>query len=372
MIEIIALANLIILLMVLANAAKWPALRRAGTPTRAAVSVLIPARNEELHIADAVRSALDQGLPVREVLVYDDHSEDATGRIVERLRRESDRVRIVEPEPLPEGWLGKPFACDRLAAVASGEWLLFLDADTRLQAGAVAAMLDAVTQYRVTFLSCWPAILAESLQEKIFMPMLNFVVFSLFPTPMQLKDRSPALGLAHGACLFLHRETYHAVGGHSCVRQELFEDTMLARAWRQAREQSLCLNGRRFVAVRMYTNLQEIIAGFSKIAYPAFRRERSFWLFIGFHFGCMLLPFLLLPFAARLHLPPVALGVAAGAVLAARGVQCLQFGYPLWSALFHPVAEIGLLGLGLQARHQCRHCNGVQWKGRTFNPAGAP
>lgn len=365
MIYILVTVNLLILTIILINWIRWRTLSPMASTSASSVSVLIPARNEENNIAEAVQSALNQGQLVREILVYDDHSEDQTRSIVSSIQNKTETVRLIEPKPLPEGWLGKPFACAQLSDAASGDWLLYLDADTRLNPGAAEAMLHAAKTRKVTFLSCWPALLTASFWEHVFMPMLNFVVYSIFPTPMQEKNPSPAFGLAHGACLFMHADTYRKVGGHTAVKSELFEDTMLARNWRKQNEAGICLNGRKIVSVRMYHNLNEMITGFSKIAYPAFERELSFWLFIAFHLLFMLLPFLLLPLAATSS--PL-LWIAADAVLLARLIHCIQFKYPLWSILFHPVAEAGLIGLGLYARHKCRHSTGISWKGRVYNP----
>ena len=169
-----AVVNLIILLIVLINALKWPTLKTAAATNEPSVSILIPARNEAHHIEGVLRSAIIQGPAVKEILVYDDHSTDGTGAIVESMREEAPFIRLVQTEPLGEGWLGKPFACAQLGAAASGTWLLFLDADTRLHAGAVSVMQGEAEQRGITFLSCWPALLAGSFWEHLFMPMLNF------------------------------------------------------------------------------------------------------------------------------------------------------------------------------------------------------
>jgi chlorobactene glucosyltransferase len=371
MLIVIAIINLIVLWIVVINALKWPGLVREAEFDVPVVSLLIPARNEAHHIESAIKSALAQGSLIKEILVYDDHSDDSTASIVEAMQAQSPKIVLFQPSPLPDGWLGKPFACWQLAANASGEWLLFLDADTRLHPGAVSKMLGEATSRNVTFLSSWPGILAVSFWERTFMPMLNFVVFSLFPTPLQSHYASPSFGLAHGACLFMRHEEYKQMGGHERVKQEFFEDTVLAREWRKSGLKGICLNGRHHVSVRMYSSLREIIEGFSKIVYPAFRHEATFWIFMGFHLVCLMLPTVILPFAWWFSFHPVTVSIAAGAVLLARAIQCIQFGYPLWSVLLHPLAECGLIGLGLYARHKCRHSKGVQWKGRTYNPFGA-
>lgn len=360
--------NFIILLTVLINARKWPAPSPGKEKSAPVVSILIPARNEALHIAEAVRCALQQGPAVKEILVYDDHSDDETRSIVQQMQTSFPRVRLIEPEPLPPGWIGKPFACQQLAEKASGEWMLFLDADTRLHAGAVEAMLNAVKQYRVTFLSCWPAIRCATFWEHVFMPMLNFVVFSLYPAPLQQKYSNPSFGLAHGACLFMHRATYYMVGTHAAVRNETFEDTVLSRLWREKKQKGICLDGQSYVSVRMYSGLKQIADGFTKIIYPAFRNTFSFWLFVGFHSVFMFFPFLLLFYSLSSGISAVLPAMACGMLLAARIIQCRQFKYPLWSAVFHPLAEAGLISISLYSLYRCKRSSGVEWKGRLCNP----
>ncbi|NIN99519.1 MAG: glycosyltransferase, partial [Anaerolineae bacterium] len=100
------------------------------------VSVLVPARNEARNIRRCLRSLLVQDYPLLEVLVLDDGSTDATADIVTEMAREDRRLRLVRGQPLPQGWMGKNFACYQLARLARGYWLLFTDADTDHESGA--------------------------------------------------------------------------------------------------------------------------------------------------------------------------------------------------------------------------------------------
>jgi chlorobactene glucosyltransferase len=353
------------------NVWAWPAVGATGTgATTAAVSLLIPARDEEANIGACLDAALAQGPTLCEVLVYDDHSTDATARIVAEYARRDARVRLVLPLELPAGWCGKSFACAQLAAAARGAWLLYLDADARLSADAAARMVEEATARKLTLLSCWPALELQSFWERALMPLLNFVVFTLYPAPLARRRRDASLGLAHGACLLAHRATYALVGGHELVRAALFEDTRLAQAWRARGQMSLCLDGQGIVRVRMYRSLAEIWRGFQKNFRPAFRRARNFWLFLALHFVVFLLPFAALPFArTRPALWPVAL--AALCVLLARAALALRFKHPLWSVLLHPCAELFLLALGLSSWWRCKTGRGVEWKGRRYRPRAA-
>jgi len=280
------------------------------------------------------------------------------------------RVRLIVPPALPSGWCGKPFACSRLAAEALGEWLLFIDADARLGEGAVERMLNEAASRDVSLLSCWPGLELKGFWEKILMPMLNFVVLTLFPAPLSLKRRDASLGLAHGACILARREEYERVGGHEAVRDEIFEDTSLARTWRARGERGQCLDGQSIVRVRMYDSFHGIWNGFRKNFFPSFRHLRSFWLFLLLHLFCFFLPFVLFIALATRGVWSLPAGLAAASVLLMRASLALRFRYPLWSVLLHPLAECVLLILGIVSWWSCRGGRGVEWKGRIYR-AGA-
>ncbi len=368
LLAIILFVNICVLFLILDNALLWPRIKykALGQCSPPCVSLLIPARNEEHNIQDAILSAVHQP-SILEILVYNDHSTDSTAEIVQNLARRFPHIRLINPVRLPHGWCGKPFACWQLAQQAQGEWLLFLDADARLQSHSVEALVATATRFRATFLSAWPGLEIKSLAEAFFMPLLNFVVFSLFPAPLSLKMMIPSLGLAHGACILAHRQSYLEVGGHSLVRGEIFEDTALARAWRQRGHTSICLDGQEIVRVRMYDSLKAIWRGFEKVAYPAFRSKLNFWLFLGLHVATFVAPFLVGVAAARGGVWLWEAWASVGTAVLARLVQCVQFRYPCWSALLHPLAEIGLIALLLSSAAKCFFGIGVTWKGRRYH-----
>ncbi len=344
-----------LLIVVVSNVLFWPRVRLGSDPEpNTLISVLVPARNEEKNISTCLESILNSQTCVGEILVYDDHSVDNTAALVRAFAERDRRVRLLRPEPLPPDWCGKNFACSKLAAAAQHGWLLFLDADTRLSTGAVPAILGEAIARRLTLLSCWPGFALVNFSERALMPMLNFVVFTVFPTLLSLVRNQPSLGLAHGACLLIHRATYERLGGHGAVYNQIFEDTRLAQWWRENDERSLCLDGQDVVKVRMYANFPEIWRGFQKNFFPAFRHESVFWLFLVFHFTVFLLPFL------------TGNWIAAGLIIAARLLLAIRFSQAWWSVLLHPFAEFLLLGLGISSWWHCRSGKGVAWKGRVY------
>jgi len=348
---IVALA-LLFLAIAVANALFWPRVGAASQLAAGSLSVLIPARNEEANLGACLASVLSQGSQVSEVLVYDDHSTDSTAAIASSTG--DARVRVLEPFPLPAGWYGKTFACAQLARAAAGSWLLFLDADARLEPGACARMLSEMDRRKLTLLSCWPGFITMTWQERLLMPMLNFVVFSTFPGPISCFRQDSSLGLAHGACILAEASAYARVGGHTKVQQDIFEDTRLAQIWRSAGERGLCLDGSDIVHVRMYTSFAEIWQGFTKNFYLAFRHPVNFWLFLLLHFSVFLLPFLGVSWRAALI------------VLALRAVLAVRFGQGWWSVLAHPFAECVVLAIGIGSWLAARSKTGVAWKGRQY------
>ena len=359
---ILLIVTLVILIVALANVVFWPRIVRAVDDNPAKrISILIPARNEESNLPDCLASALRQGDSVIEILVYNDHSTDGTSRVIEEFADRDARVRSVAPIPLEEGWCGKNFACARLASAARGEILLFIDADTRLSDSAAALMATEMERRQLTLLSCWPRLEMRGFWEQALMPVLNFVVFSIFPAPLSIVLQNPSLALAHGACMMFDRKTYHLLGGHAAVRDQIFEDVRIAQLWRMRGARSLCLDGRQIVRVRMYNSFGEIWRGFQKNFYPAFRRESSFWAFMAFHSVFFLLPFFLL--AVR---PSMVMLLAVASIFAIRVALAARFRHPLWAAIIHPVSESIMLALGLSSWWRCRSGQGVSWKGREY------
>ena len=338
----------------LLNVLFWPRVSRRGEPRLGALSVLIPARDEEQNLAACLNSVLEQGASIAEVLVYDDHSLDGTALIIEQYSQRDARVRLVHPLPLPAEWCGKNFACAQLASQASAHWLLFIDADARLLPRAVDRLLEEAVSRRLTFLSAWPGFDLIGFWEGALMPLLNFVVFTLFPAPLSLIRQDESLGLAHGACVLADRAAYERLGGHSSVRNEIFEDTRLAQWWRANGEPGLCLDGQDIIRVRMYASFEEIWSGFQKNFFPAFRKQISFWAFLVLHFAVFLLPFIVLDWR------PI------GFVIATRALLAFRFRQSWWRVFTHPVGELILLALGVSSWWACRSGRGVAWKGRQY------
>ncbi|MBL8207278.1 MAG: glycosyltransferase [Blastocatellia bacterium] len=358
------------LIITMVNCLFWPRLQPLSEQYSKYVSVLIPARNEERNLPDCLQSIIEQGDVILEILVYDDYSTDNTSLVVERYKQKCGKISLIDSVMLPADWCGKNHACDRMAKAAKGEWLLFLDADARLTKNAVNRMLSESIRQGTTFMSCWPRIDMYSVAEKILMPFLNFVVFSIYPAIFQFIKHpevqyNPKLGLAHGACMLFERKSYEGFGGHSVVKAEIFEDTRIAQRWLADKRKGLCLDGQDIVHLRMYGSLAEICQGFQKNFYLAFEREGKFWAFILFHVIVYLLPFLIVVIA-----PSFLSLIIITFIFTIRSLLAYRFNHSFLSVLFHPIGQLIMIGIGLSSWWQCKMGKGVSWKGRQYSQNG--
>jgi chlorobactene glucosyltransferase len=244
-----------------------------STPQQERVSVIIPARNEEANIARVLRSLANQ-LCIREILVVDDQSADRTGEILASLEAEIPLLRVLRVASLPEGWLGKTHAVATGAREATGDWLLFTDADTEHLAGSLAELVRQAEDGRVDLLSLSPGQETPTWWEKSIIPFVYVKLASLFCFEEVSDPHSPAAA-ANGQYMLVRRETYERVGGHEAVKSEILEDVELARRIKAQGGKLLFLPGARWVRTRMYHAFGEMWRGWTKNLYLLYQGNLS-------------------------------------------------------------------------------------------------
>jgi len=279
-----------------------PAARKLTPGTQ--VSVLIPARNEEAHIGDAVEAALESvGVPV-EIIVMDDGSSDTTPQIVTEIAARDNRVRLVSAPALPAGWTGKVHACHRLSEEARGTHLLFIDADVRLAPDAAALLVAHAQGKGQAMVSGVPRQITRSLGEVLTVPMINFLMLGYLPFIGMRLTRRPSFGAACGQLLMTKREAYRAVGGHGAIRDKLHDGIQLARLFRRNGYRTDLVAGHDLAACRMYRGFAESWEGFIKNAHEGMATPVQLPVWTILLGGGHILPVILLPFAIAGIAPP--------------------------------------------------------------------
>jgi hypothetical protein len=232
---------------------------RPAPPPR--TSLLVPARDEADRLPDALPGLLAQ--PATEILVLDDRSTDGTAEVVRRAAASDPRVRLLAGEPVPDGWIGKNWACHQLAEAATGELLVFCDADVRLRPGALAAVWSELERQGSEVFSVFPRQLTGTLGERLLVPLIDENLLAFLPHHL-LTLPVPSAAVANGQFLAFRRDAYRAVGGHRAVAGHIVEDLALARAARRAGLRLGLALGGDLVGARMYRGYADAVRGTGK------------------------------------------------------------------------------------------------------------
>lgn len=368
---LLALPPVLVLGMVGLNVSVWPRGRGDGR-FRGRVSVLIPARDEEENIERCVRAALGGTVQPDELLVYDDGSTDATAALVRALAAQDPRVRLLEGVPLPDGWVGKPHACARLADAATGQVLVFVDADTELSGSALARVASLLNRYRAGLVTLGIRQRMGSFTERLIIPLLHLSYLAWLPLPLIWRTRDPRLLVANGQVLAVTRAAYRAAGGWDAVRGEVVDDMAFARGVKRAGERVVFGDGFPSARARMYRGARELWAGFSKNLYEGIGgRPAALLLVVALHLGVFVAPYAALAaglLAAPIVLAPAAAGVAANVAL--RALLAVRFRQPWESVVLHPLAVLGLVAIALNSYRWSRS-GSIRWRGRSYSARGA-
>jgi len=345
-------------------------------PDAPVVTVIVPARNERHNIGHCLEGLCASTYPRLEIIVVDDESTDGTADVVRAIAAGDERVQLLQPGPPPRRWFGKPWACMRGAEIARGRVLVFTDADVRHHPEAVGRAVSALEDTGAGLVSGLPHQDLPTFWERLIMPVVTLLILFRFPDPDRVNRSSRTQDkLAVGGFLVCRRDAYEAVGGHAAVRHEVAEDLRLGQCVHAAGFPVRLLVADRFVSVRMYASLAEIVEGWSKNLSIASRQTVPGWLRPA-------TPGLIALWLLTVWVAPLAgllIGMATGSAGVGRwgglafGISVLFFAavyarlrLPVFYAFLHPFGA--LAAAAIVVRSALRGSR-VTWKGRTYRTA---
>ncbi len=255
------------------------------------LSVLIPARDEEMNIGNILDDLRRQEYNNLEIIVLDDSSSDSTAEVVREKMKKDLRLKLINNKKVPAGWSGKNYACHRLAQEATGKYLLFLDADISISDNIIGEMTAYMIMKKTALVSIFPKQLMQSFGERITVPIMNWILLCLLPLYLVQISKRPSLAAANGQFMLFDADIYKTLMPHSIIRSSLVEDIEIMRMLKRLkpvenkrrsltnRYRSAVLTGDSRISCRMYNNYDEAIHGFSKNVLHFFGKSLV-WTFI--------------------------------------------------------------------------------------------
>jgi hypothetical protein len=252
-----ALYSLLMAVLLLRVMRAVPRLQRLDAPPPGRwprLSLIIPARNEEDTLESAMRSKLGNTYPELELVLVDDRSTDATGAIADRFARLEPRLQVVHVEHLPEGWLGKVHAMKQGLDRASGEWILFSDADVHLAPGTLEKIIAYAEQEGLGHVTVFPSVTCSGFAIQTTLVAL-FRLVCVRTRMWEVSDPRSSTALGIGAFNLVRRSALERTEGLEWLKMEIADDVMLGTMLKRSGAKQAVLNGRGHVSLEFYPSL---------------------------------------------------------------------------------------------------------------------
>jgi len=335
--------------------------------TSSGISILIPARNEEAAIGEAVRCALASGGNELEVVILDDHSTDRTAEIVAQLAAKDPRLRLESAPPLPPGWNGKQHACAVLVSRARRDVFLFVDADVRLAPRAADRIAMFLAQSGASLVSGVPREQTGTILEKLVIPLIHVTLLGYLPIERMRASTDPAYGAGCGQLFAARRDAYETSTGHAALRDSRHDGVKLPRAFRRAGFSTDLFDATDLATCRMYRSAGEVWRGFAKNATEGMATWGGIVPWTALLLGGHVLPVALLGagLAGKIsHGATVVAALATTMIYAGRAACAVRFRSSVFGGVFHPVGVAVLVAIQWWSRWRAVFGFRTAWKGR--------
>ncbi|MBZ5570169.1 MAG: glycosyltransferase [Acidobacteriia bacterium] len=340
---------------------------KTENPFSPRVSIIIPARNEALHVEAALHSVLALDYPDFEVFAINDRSHDSTGEIMDRVAAQhsgAPPLHVLHIADLPSGWLGKPHAMWTAAERATGDWLLFTDADVNFRSDCLRRAIAYAEQQRADHLVLFPSYILRSTGEKIMLGGFQ-LLFIFGHRPWKVDDADSADFIGLGPFNLVRRTAYQAIGTFRALGLEVIEDMKLGKLIKLNRLAQRNVFGPGLLPWSWGSGAFGLVRNLTKnlFALMQFRPAKALgasalWLFLN------LMPLtgaIVAPGWARLPYLAALAGLAGIYIGMAR-----RTAVPAWTFLFHPISALLIVYTMLRSMAHTLRYRGVIWRGTRY------
>ena len=338
------------------------------------VSIILPARNEEEFIGKCLDSLIEQDYTNYEIIVIDDSSDDATGKIISEYAKKNPKVIPVNAQIKPDGWMGKNWACMEGYKKATGELLLFTDADTKHSQNVISLAVSHLLSFNLDALSAIPKMRTMDFWTRITLPMISTFLHTRF-SAIRVNDPSKKTAYFFGSFFIIKQKTYETVGTHEGVKHEIIEDGALGKKVKESGHKMKIVRGDHLIEAVWARDKSTLWNALKRLMIPLYLQSEK--IAIGSFFAVLFLLFMPFPILAYSTLWAlettsfsilfVASFVASimiyiGAIIEVKKLLQLR----LIDALFAPIGSLvvvlGFLSGLLQAKSST-----VYWRGRRYS-----
>jgi glycosyltransferase involved in cell wall biosynthesis len=332
------------------------------------VSIIVPARNEEEHIGPALATLLKLDYDNYEVIAVDDRSTDRTGEVLDRIAsapEASGRLKVIHVTELPPGWLGKVHAMWSAANQASGDWLLFTDADVLFQPDALSRALLYAEAEPADHLVLFPRMIMHSPGERMMIAFFQ-TLFVFGHRPWKVADPKTKDHMGVGAFNLIRRRVYDAVGSYQALRFEVLDDMKLGKIVKNAGYAQRNVYGADLISLRWAKGAMGMVQNLTKnfFAIMSFQWWRLLLSVFALAF-LNLMPFLGILLAHGWARLPYALALTS--IFAIYVGMSWESDIPAYYFVLHPIGATLFVYIMLRSMTLTLTRGGVVWRG-TFYP----
>ena len=342
------------------------------------VSIILPARNEEKFIGKCLDSLIKQDYDNYEIVTINDSSNDATGDIIKKYSEKFPKVISVDAKPKPDGWMGKNWACIEGYKKASGDLLLFTDADTVHTSSVISLAVSHLLSLELDALTVIPRMLCLDKITKITLPMISTFLHTRF-SALRVNDTSKGTGYFFGSFFIIKKSTYDSVGTHEGVKGELVEDGALGRKVKESDFKMRMVRGEHLIDAVWARDMPTLWNALKRLMIPLYLQNAK--IAVASFFGVLFLLFMPFPIlgysiiffnSTDSFLTLFAISCIASILVYIGGILDATKGLDLKIkySLFAPVGGFIVVSGFLAGLIQAKSKTAISWRGRTYHMKG--